>query len=127
MPFTQICHRCDVFGIRLATLGNDGLLMHTWTPHGAEKVWNQHSSDGLHVGVENIFDELSVQCVTWLSDSARRFTRCLLVSLLTSSCLRNTDDEWACRWNPYGEQSHVLREEKAHRFSRTAESKSYRW
>ena len=102
MAFTLICHRCDVFGIHLTTLGHVGLLMHTRTHHCTEKVcWNQHSSEGPHVKLENVFDELSVECHLAQRQCVPACDALRVVSLSSLKHLRDCVilmTEWVCRW-----------------------------
>ena len=53
-----------VFGIRLCALERDRLLMHTRTSHCIGKAgWDQHSSENLHVSVQDVSNELTFECV----------------------------------------------------------------
>ena len=71
--------------------------MHTWTSHRTGKAsWNQHSSENPHVRVENVSNELSVEC-----DLAQR--QCVHAWLCPSSQPIILMTEWICRWIPSGD------------------------
>ena len=97
---------CDVFGIRLATHGHDGLLMHTWTSQCTEKsCFETTLSQSPHVRVESLFNELFVECHLAQRQCVHACDTLRVVSL--SPFEHHCDrvllmTQWVCRWKPFG-------------------------